>query len=65
MILHTLLSLRENLDLVGRKALKTLLATNKRFNAAYLLKESFGQLWSYERKGWERCFFDNWRASLK
>lgn len=30
-----------------------------------MLKESFGQLWSYERKGWARRFFDNWRASLK
>src|SRR5271166_3938090 len=32
---------------------------------AYLLKESFGQLWSYEREGWVRRFFDHWRASLK
>ena len=26
---------------------------------------SFGQLWSYEREGWARRFFENWRASLK
>ena len=25
----------------------------------------FGQLWSYEREGWARRFFENWRASLK
>ncbi|MFH0352504.1 MAG: transposase [Chromatiales bacterium] len=31
----------------------------------YLLKESFGQLWSYQREGWARRFFENWRASLK
>jgi len=62
---YTLLSHRENLDLDGRKALKALLAANKRLNTAYLLKESFGQLWSYEREGWARRFFDNWRASLK
>jgi transposase len=62
---YTLLSHRENLDLDGRKALKTLLAANKRLNTAYLLKESFGQLWSYEREGWARRFFENWRASLK
>jgi transposase len=31
----------------------------------YLLKESFGQLWSYNREGWARRFFENWRASLK
>ena len=32
---------------------------------AYLLKESFGQLWSYEREGWARRFFENWRASSR
>ena len=62
---YTLLSNRENLTLEGRQSLKTLLAANKRLNTAYLLKESFGQLWSYEREGWARRFFENWRASLK
>jgi transposase len=62
---YVLLSSRENLTLDGRKALKTLLAANKRLNAAYLLKESFGQLWSYKREGWARRFFENWKASLK
>ena len=62
---YTLLSRRENLSTDGRKALKTLLAANKRLNTAYLLKESFGQLWEYEREGWARRFFENWRASLK
>ena len=62
---YTLLSHRENLDLDGKRALKTLLAANKRLNTAYLLKESFGQLWDYEREGWARRFFDNWWASLK
>ena len=52
---YTLLSHRENLDLEGRKALKTLLAANKRLNTAYLLKESFGQLWDYECEGWARA----------
>ena len=62
---YTLLSRRENLTLEGRRALKTLLAANKRIHTAYLLKESFGQLWSYEREGWARRFFENWKASLK
>ena len=62
---YTLLSRRENLSLEGRQALKTLLAANKRLNTAYLLKESFDQLWTYEREAWARRFFDNWRASLK
>ena len=62
---YTLLSRKENLTLDGKRALKTLLSANKRLNTAYVLKESFGQLWSYEREGWARRFFENWRASLK
>jgi transposase len=62
---YTLLSRKVNLTLDGKKALKTLLSANKRLNTAYVLKESFGQLWSYEREGWARRFFDNWRAGLK
>ena len=62
---YTLLAHRENLTLNGRRALKTLLTANKRLNTAYLLKESFGQLWSYDREGWARRFFENWRAALK
>ena len=62
---YTLLSHRENLTMAGRRSLRTLLAANKRLNTAYLLKESFGQLWDYEREGWARRFFENWRSSLK
>jgi transposase len=62
---YTLLSRRENLTLKGRQALKALLRANKRLNTAYLLKESFGQLWSYEREGWARRFFENWKAALQ
>jgi len=62
---YTLLSNRENLTLDGRKALKKLLKANRRLNKAYLLKESFGQLWSYQTEGWARRFFDNWKDALK
>jgi len=62
---YTLLAHRENLTLEGRKSLRLLLAANKRLNTAYLLKESFGQLWDYQREAWARRFFENWRASLK
>ena len=62
---YTLLSHRENLSLNGKAALKKLLAANKRLNTAYLLKESFGQLWGYQAEGWAQRFFNNWRASLK
>jgi transposase len=62
---YTLLSNRENLSPDGRRNLKLLLAANKRLNTAYLLKESFGQLWSYNSEGWARRFFENWKESLK
>lgn len=62
---YTLLSRWENLSLDGRRSLKKLLAANKRLNTAYLLKESFTQLWDYRREAWARRFFDNWKESLK
>ena len=62
---YTLLSRREHLTLEGRQALRKLLAANKRLHTAYLLKEAFGQLWSYQKEGWARHFFANWQAALK
>lgn len=62
---YTLLSNRENLSKNGRKTLRLLLDANKRINTAYVLKESFGQLWDYNSEAWSRKFFENWRASLK
>jgi transposase len=62
---YTLLSNKENLTLDGKKSLKLLLKANKRLNVAYVLKESFGQLWDYNSETWARKFFDNWKASLR
>jgi transposase len=62
---YTLLSHRKTLTTDGRRSLKLLLKANRRLNTAYLLKEAFGQLWDYEREGWARRFFENWRASLR
>jgi transposase len=62
---YNLLSRQENLSLAGRQALKKLFSANKRLQTAYLLKESFDQLWGYSREGWARRFFDNWKESLK
>lgn len=62
---YNLLSNRENLSLSGRESLKALLTANKKLNTAYLLKESFGQLWDYQSEAWARKLFDNWKASLK
>mgnify|MGYP001790831167 FL=1 len=62
---YTLLSAQENLTLEGRQALRKLLAANRRLNTAYLLKESFGQLWSYRTERGARAFFERWKQSLR
>jgi transposase len=62
---YTLLSHRDHLTLEGRQALRKLLRVNRRLQVAYLLKESFDQLWDYEQEGWARRFFENWKAALK
>jgi len=62
---YMLLSRWEHLNSDGRESLKKLLKANKRLHTAYLLKESFGQLWGYKREGWARRFFENWLCALK
>jgi len=62
---YTLLSNRANLTLNGRRSLAKLLKANQRLNIAYLLKESFGQLWNYQSEAWARRFFENWKQALK
>lgn len=62
---YTLLSRWANLSQDGRRSLRQLFAANRRLNKAYLLKESFGQLWDYRREGWARRFFENWKAALR
>jgi transposase len=62
---YVLLSNRENLTSNGQRSLRKLLRLNRRLNTAYLLKESFGQLWGYETEGWARRFFGNWKSSLR
>jgi transposase len=62
---YALLSHAQNLRADARKNLKLLLAANKRLNTAYMLKESFGQLWDYRSATWARKFFESWRAQLK
>ncbi len=62
---YTLLSNPENLTLEGRKSLRKLLKANRRLNTAYLLKESFGQLWDHRKEESARAFFGRWKESLK
>lgn len=62
---YNLLSNHENLSMDGKRALKTLLAANKRLNTAYVLKESFTRLWDFSYEASARKFFDNWKDSLR
>lgn len=62
---YTLLSHKANLDIEGRRALTMLLKANKRLNKAYVLKESFGQLWDYNSPAWARKFFESWKSQLR
>jgi transposase len=62
---YTLLSHKSNLDMEGRRALRMLLKANNRLHKAYLLKESFGQLWDYNNPTWARKFFESWKDQLR
>jgi transposase len=62
---YVLLSHRENLTSEGKQSLRLLLKANKRLNTAYVLRESFDQLWTYQSEAWARKFFDNWKAQLR
>jgi len=62
---YVLLSHQENLTTDGRKSLQLLLKANKRLNTAYLLRESFAQLWTYRSEVWARRFFEHWKKQLR
>jgi transposase len=61
---YTLLSHWENLNQKGRDALNLLFRVNRRLYKAYLLKEQFGQLWSFTKPEEAVCFFFEWQNSL-
>lgn len=60
-----LLSREKNLKGKAKQAIKDLLRFNQRLFKGYLLKESFGQLWSYTYKGAARRFWEHWKEQLK
>ena len=60
-----LLSRERNLRGEAKQVLKDLLRFNQRLFKGHLLKESFGQLWSYTYKGAARRFWENWKEQLK
>lgn len=62
---YTLLSHKANLDIEGKRALRMLFKANTRLNKAYLLKESFEQLWDYNNPIWAKKFFDHWKSQLR
>jgi transposase len=63
---YVLLSSRESRPLDGRNALKKAARRQQAtLNTAYLLKESFGQLWDYLTEHWARAFFERWQDALK
>jgi len=62
---YTLLSNKANLDTEGRRSLKALLKVNDRLHRAYLLKESFAQLWDYSYPASARKFFERWKSQLR
>ena len=62
---YVLLSKRENLSDDGRKNLEKLLQANARLNIAYLLREQFEQLWSYDNEETAQAFFGNWKSQLE
>jgi transposase len=55
-----ILKRRENLNPQQKGRLKELLACNLRSVRAYLLKEDFQQLWSYQSPTWAGKFLDAW-----
>ena len=50
----------ENLTEKQRARLGYLEKLNLKINRAYLLKESFRELWNYKRKGWAKRFLTQW-----
>lgn len=62
---YTLLSHKANLTTDGRRSLKLLLKANSRLHKAYILKESFGQLWNYSYPASALKFFKNWKSQLR
>lgn len=50
----------ENLDAEGKVSLDALLGINENLQAAYLLKDQFRMIWTYEKPGWARRCLNQW-----
>lgn len=62
---YSLLSREKNLEYEAKKSLDLMLSKNKRLYTAYILKESFEQMWEYKYEGAARNFFEKWKESLE
>ena len=62
---YTLLSRSKNLTLTGSESLAKMLKANERLSKAYILKESFDQLWDCKNEKDAKIFFDKWKESLE
>ena len=65
MIIRTGLTASQVLATLSVLELKRLVQANKRLHTAYLLKDTFDQLWDYSRAGWAPRVFANWKDALK
>lgn len=50
----------ENLDAEGKVSLDALLGINENLQAAYLLKDQFRMIWTYQKPGWARRCLNQW-----
>lgn len=60
-----LLSRKSTLTERQTNVLKSLFNANKKLLKAYLLKEEFRKLWSYNSKAWAFKFWQNWKSQLR
>ena len=60
-----LLSRKSSLSRKQKSKLNSLFDANKKLLKAYLLKEEFRKLWSYQSETWARKFWQNWKRNLR
>ena len=62
---YNLLRHPENLSPSGELALSALLSINENLSVAYVLKDQFRMVWTYEKAGWARRNLKQWIAWAK
>lgn len=54
-----------NLSQSQKHLLKSIFQLNRKLSKAHYLKEIFGHLWFYKKKGWALQFLNRWRSELR